>query len=162
MNTVKDHKMQEKISTLELSSILNISTRRVNQLTNDGIFKRIARGKYDHTDSIQRFIEYKIELEKNKYIGNDTTINEAIRRKTIAEAELKEIEVQKARDELVEKNKVVEFCTGIINVSKIKLLAIPAKITPLILNLGNPKKIRLIIDEEIRSALNELARLKKV
>jgi hypothetical protein len=54
------------------------------------------------------------------------------------------------------------MATGIISITKTRLLAIPTKTAPLIVGIDSIKKIKTIIEKEIRFVLDELSRLKEI
>ena len=45
-------------STAKLAGVLGVSTRRVQQLADDGVVKKVGHGKYDLAASIQGYIEF--------------------------------------------------------------------------------------------------------
>lgn len=154
--------MSELVTTKKLAAILGITPRRIQQLSGppDNVFRKISRGKFDLSDSIQKYISYQIELERRKYKKNDMDINEARRRKEIAEAELKEIELERQKGDLLPKNEVILTWQKILSVLRSRLLAMPAKLAPILMGLSTISEIKNELNIEIRNMLEELSNAK--
>ena len=87
----------------------------------------------------------------------DEGFEEARTRKTTAEADIKEMEVAQAAGSLIPVDEVVSAWTDILANLKAKLLAIPVKTAPLVLNEDNLRAIETLIENQIHEALHELS-----
>jgi len=166
----KKKKIQDiEITQLELAEILNLSIKRIYELSELDILDHSPRGKYNLKKSVQKYINYRIEYERNIWGDIDKEAKRARREKEIAEAELKRIDVQikeidldVLRGKLIPIDKVIEDDQKIISLVRTRILAISAKVAPLLIGLRSIKRIKTIIDPELHEALNELSRIKKV
>jgi hypothetical protein len=48
------------VTTKELSDILSLTQRRIQDLENEGVITKIGRNKWDLKECVQSYIEYKI------------------------------------------------------------------------------------------------------
>jgi hypothetical protein len=149
------------VSVSQFAKELGISRQRVYKLIEKGIITRRKDGK--------------IDLEKERKVWEDKrdTLLKPVREitkgytyyRTLSEkykSELAELEVRKARGELIEIQKVIEDGQKILMVFKTRMLAIPSKISPLLAGEKSAKKVHSIISNEINLTLNELSQLKEV
>ena len=89
-----------------ICQILDLTERRVCQLVTDGILpKNSERGRYELIPTVTAYIHWlrdrSLYGEAKAKSGNVVSLDEARRRKLIAEAELAELELQKERGEVV-------------------------------------------------------------
>ena len=89
-----------------ICEILDLTDRRVCQLGTDGIVpKKSERGRYELIPTVRAYIHWlrdrSLYSEAKARNGNIVSLDEARRRKLIAEAELAELELQKERGEVV-------------------------------------------------------------
>ena len=85
------------------------------------------------------------------------TLDEARTRKLTAEAELAEIELAKAKGDLVPTEMVIKAWIDVLSAMKAKLLAIPSKAAPVLAAEDNPGEVQKLLDSELEEALNELS-----
>ena len=50
---------QVTVSSTVLSNLFGITTRRIRQLENEGVIKKVARGKYNLQENIKSYITFK-------------------------------------------------------------------------------------------------------
>ena len=149
-----------EITRKQLAELLGLSTRRISQLAKAGIFKNVSRGKYDLKQVVQAYVDYRIEVEQKRNLGNeDISLTDAKKRREIIEAELKLLQLKEKRGELIEREKVVRIATEIVTNTKSRFLAMPSKIAPLLIGIKSIKKIKVILEKEIYNILNDLAKL---
>ncbi|MEK9918966.1 MAG: hypothetical protein VW496_06200 [Pelagibacteraceae bacterium] len=95
-----------------------------------------------------------------KHIGvpNVIDLNQERARKTAAEAELAEIELEQKRNSLVPVSDVIDAWLELIAACKSRMLSMPAKLAPVVAVEDNPAICKRIIEEQTLEALDELAR----
>lgn len=86
-----------------------------------------------------------------------SSYDEARTRKTEAEAEIAELTLEKLKGTLCETGDVVKAWENVLHACRAKLLAIPAKISPVVANEDDPAVIKDYIEGQIREALLELS-----
>lgn len=88
---------------------------------------------------------------------SDLDIDEAKRRKLAAEAALAEIDLARARGEVVEIEQVAEVIGEQFSALRARLMAMPSKVAPLVIGVGDLGEVREVIDDHVRDALAELS-----
>jgi|SRR3989304_660797 len=156
--SVKEKIQEIEFTTLELAELLDVTDRRIQQLAKSGILKPESRNTYSLKSNLLSYIEYQVSRERNY----DDVLKDAERRKAIAEAELKEIQLETTKGKLIEIERVIQDWQKVIGVFRTRVLLVSSKVAPLLLGLRSIKRIRGIVDEELNEALNELSRTEKL
>ena len=145
------------VNQKQLSQYLGISTRRIRQLREDGVFKKrdgTAAG-YSLEECIQEYIEYKVNAET----GRRTSIS-----KEEAQAEHEEVKKQisvlklrKLRRELHEASIVEYFLTDMLVRFRKHLMAIPPRLAMQVAGEEDIGVLTETIRKEMYKALEELS-----
>ena len=138
-----------------IAKLLKLSERRIQQLAKEGVIPKAERGKYDLIGSVQGYIDY-----LKAKVGGDFTAEEVLKNKNKllkAKAELAEIEKMKATSELIPQEEVKSSWLELVHKLKQKLLSIPNKVSPILVNIKNTNEIKLILQDKIYEALYEIA-----
>ena len=136
-----------------LSEILGISTRRVQQLVEDGILPAPDKqGAYDIPACVQSF--YYNEFTGGEDEELDGRYERA--RKAKAEADRIEFDLKVKQGQYIQADLVKNEIEKSIGNCRAKLLALPRKFTPQISVAQNPNEIEDILTNGITEALNEL------
>jgi len=138
-----------------ISKLLDLSPRRVQQLSKEGVIPKAERGRYELVPAVRGYIRYLKERSINPGV---VSFDEVRARKTAAEAELVEIELKERRGNLVAVDSVVATWMELIGACKSKMLSMPAKLAPVVAVEDNPAICKGIIEDQIIEALDELAR----
>lgn len=145
-----------EVNQKTLAAALGISSRQVRNLREQGMFE-FAPGtkKYDLTKCVNEYIEFKVKAE----VGGGTSI---IKEKEQAEherlkKEITKIKLRKLRTEIHEAADVEEFLNNMLLDFRNRLLSVPAKIAPQILNESDINIIINILTDEILETLDELS-----
>ena len=136
-----------------LSEILGISTRRVQQLVEDGILPAPDKqGAYDIPACVQSF--YYNEFTGGEDEELDGRYERA--RKAKAEADRIEFDLKIKQGQYLQADLVKNEIEKSIGNCRAKLLALPRKFTPQVSVAQNPNEIEAILTSGITEALNEL------
>ena len=136
-----------------LSEILGISTRRIQQLVEDGTLPAPDRqGAYDIPACVQSF--YYNEFTNGEDEELDGRYERA--RKAKAEADRIEYDLKIKQGLYLQADLVQNEIEKSIGNCRAKLLALPRKFTPQISVAQNPNEIEEILTNGITEALNEL------
>ena len=144
------------VNQKELAQCLGISSRRVRQLKEEGLFQTVSgeRG-YNLEKSIQEYVDYKINAET----GRRTSIS-----KEAIQAEHEEVKKQisilklrKLRRELHEAADVECYLSDMLIRFKNRLLALPSKMAMEVSGEKDVNRIIQIIQKDIMDAMEELA-----
>lgn len=140
------------VSTTDLCEILDLSPRRIQQLTKDNALVRISRGKYDLPESIRAFIEYstdKPDEELNK------TTEEALW--TRARRQKAELDLQIMKGELHRSDDVERVMNNMLSVFRTRVLAIPSKVSHRVVGETEIAVVKGIIKEAVIDCLAVLS-----
>ena len=143
-----------EITTQELSEILGLSSRRIQQLAKENAVVRVAHGKYDLPHSIQAYIEYikeqnktpeQIDLNQEK-----TLLTRANRMKAELELKIMQGELHRSED--------IEFVMNdMLSSFRAQMLVIPGKAAPKIIGETDIEVVKGILKSLIFEALQELS-----
>lgn len=138
-----------------VARFLDISERRVRQLRDEKIIVEVRPGLFDLIDTNHRYINYlrKRNPESEEIIDYNTERAKLVRAKRISEEYdlmLKENKLHSSEDiEAVMKDMLVNF--------KARLMAIPAKLAPVLCKKTERAEIFRLLKEQIDEALLELS-----
>lgn len=140
-----------------ISKLLDLSIRRVYQLSNDGVIPRAEKGRYELVPAVRGYIRYL----RDRAIGTDALPDEAARasraRLLKAQAEAQEMENAKVRGDLLPKDPVERAVTAVLGVVRNRILAIETKLPMRVMGCNSLQEIQAIVSEMNHEALSELA-----
>jgi phage terminase Nu1 subunit (DNA packaging protein) len=164
----------EALDARDTAELLGITKRQLQNLVELGLPKE-GHGKgsyYIWSKARDWYIAYKIAQSKPKSPLNGAakdvdpntevegeTFAHALCRKTIADADLKELELAKGRGEVVAVADVERSVSNVAVNLKDKLLGIPAKLTGILFGLKTKAQIRAALDTEMRQLCGELVNI---
>ena len=141
-----------------IARALNLSEKRVKQLTDDGIIMQSTPGNYELYPTMQRYIAYLQSLTADDDKTSDYNVEKA--RLTRAKREAAEQALQLTRNELHRAADVEFIMTNMLIAFKAKLETLPHKILPNIISVppGRDKADYLaeILKTAVDGALDEL------
>lgn len=140
------------VTTKEMSEILNLSPRRIQQLTKEGALVRVAHGKYDLPSSIQAYIEYLNDTPEEEL---DKTREEALW--TRARRKKAELELQIMRGEVHRSEDVEAVMNDMLASFRAQMLVIPGKVAPQLVAMTDAEVIKNTVKSYIYEALQELS-----
>lgn len=142
-----------------IAKALNLTTRRVHQLKAEGL-PTVGRGQYELGPCMAWYIRYlQNALEKRGPNINPDTPDLLAEKTRLAREQGDKLAIENAisRGELVYADDVVNTWADHISSAKAKLLAMPTKLAPQLVNQSNANVIAGRISEEVDNALVELA-----
>lgn len=155
----KDFVVKAKaVTTAEISEMLGVSVRRIQQLAKDDALVKLGHGKFDLTKSIKRYVDYLVET-RAPMEEDEEKLNPAVERALWTREKRKktELEVKIIKGEL-HRSKDVERITGDMLASfRARLLNLPDKVAPLLIAKTDLQDINDTVRLAVYEALNELA-----
>jgi hypothetical protein len=140
-----------------IAKLLDLSIRRVYQLTNEGVIPKAEKGRYELVPAVQGYIRYL----RDRAIGADALPDESARasraRLLKAQAEAQEMENAKVRGELLPRDPLEQAIGAAFGVVRNRILAIDKKLPMRVLGCNSLPEIQAISSEMHNEALNELA-----
>jgi phage terminase Nu1 subunit (DNA packaging protein) len=151
------------LDTTQLAKLLMITPRHVRRLTADGVLARARdedgtelQGRFELVKNVQAFIKY--WQEKAKYDdASDSRYAQLRNQRMAAEAEMAETKLKELRGEFLRTADVEFMMTNLITATKQHLLAIPSRVSRLLVGCTSFQKIFDTISGEIRAALTEMS-----
>lgn len=141
-----------KLKTAELALLLGLTTRRVNQLAEEGLLVRSGHGEFDGPGSIQAYVAHAANRGKDKEAALDAERETARLRKE--QADTQELKNAKLRKELLPVEEVSRVWSEQVSSIRSGLLAVVSRVRQRV-SLSNEDA--LVLDEEIRDAMTKLA-----
>ena len=146
-----------EVSGHKLGKISGADPRRISDKLKKGELKRNKNGLYDLEESMKA-LGIPIEtMEILKDSSGPININEMRAIKERETAYLKRLERGVAEGSLVEIDEVLKKLTPLFTGTKVRMLALPAKLAPVMANESNSSVCKAIIEGEVRVILAELA-----
>jgi hypothetical protein len=148
------------VSAGVLSKIIGVSDRRIRQLADEGILTKVSSGRYNLQECLHSYIlnlrvandaAKSPELEDKLDYGLEKAMHERVKRHIteLHYALMKGI-VHKSEDvEAVMTNMLTNFKTKIMN--------LPSKLTPMLVNRADKKYVLDLLSYEFREVLEELS-----
>ena len=154
--------MEKKLwTTKEIAEVLGITTKHVQRLEQQGVFKKAQFGKYVLPDTVKRYVEYQVELEKKRHEKKAEKENDPRHRIQLADARRKELELGRLEGTLVDKNEVIALWQSILAITRNRYLSL-INLAPRLRNMRSVKNIKALLNSEIRKILDELASARNI
>ncbi|MEN8702486.1 hypothetical protein [Bacillus infantis] len=141
------------VSTKKISEILGVTTRRIQQLTDEGALVRMARGQYDLPASIKKYIEYQIDK-----VAPDEELDNGVETAlwTKARREKTELEVKIIKGELHRSQDVKRVMNDMLMAFRQRTLSMPTKLAPQLVMIEDLAVIKDTLKLGVIELLNEL------
>ena len=146
-----------EVSGHKLGQLSGVDPRRISEKLKKGELKRNKNGLYDLEESMKSLgipIET-MEILKEK--SGPINIQEMRAIKERETAYLKRLERGLAEGSLVEIDDILKRLTPLFTGTKVRMLALPSKLAPVLANESNSSVVKAIIEGEVRVVLAELA-----
>lgn len=147
------------VSSSVLADLFGLTERRVRQLAEEGIIAKVKRGRYDLSTSVRSYI---IHLKTNNDLKEDKIKKEididtenALLIK--AKREKAELELAAMRGDMHFSSDVERVMNDMLSNFRAKLLSMPTKIAPFLMNMNQIGGIQDVIRSNILEVLNELS-----
>lgn len=157
-------KKSEKISTstlvsvAELAAVLGLSSKRIYQLSEDGIISSAQRGRYPLADSVQRHIAY---LGRDAITEDEAKLDKV---KRTAEAQLKaskakiaKLEAQELEGKMHRSEDVAAMTEDLIFEIRGALIALPGRLAVDVAACGSAAEAADVVRREVNLVMGELA-----
>jgi len=139
-----------------IAKLLDLSERRVQQLSREGVIPKATRGQYDLIGSVRGYVRYLRDQAAKAQAGAPDYASERARFLR-ARADLAEMEAEQKRGSLLAAEDVETAWIAVLARLRTRLLALPDRLAPLVHAETSPAGVRDVIRGAIREALEELA-----
>jgi phage terminase Nu1 subunit (DNA packaging protein) len=144
--------MAKPVPVAAIAQLLNLTERRIQQLVKDNILPRPVKGYYEPVHCVHAYIEY---LKKQISGSGEISLTDERTRLTKYQADLAEIELQKARGEMIPSKRAMSAWGGVVQNVRQKLLVIPSRLAPVLTGIKSIPQMKEKLEESIYEVLNE-------
>ena len=139
-----------------IAKLLDLTPRRVQQLSAEGVIPKAERGRYELVPAIQGYIRYLKERSiKADTSGDDYNAHRT--RLTKARADLAEMEKEQIREQLIPAGDVERAWIDVSQNMRQKLLAFPQRVAPEVYAAEKLIEVKSILKDNIYDALKEIS-----
>lgn len=148
------------VSSTVLANLFGVSTRRIRQFENEGIIKKVARGKYSLQENIKSYITY---IQATSNLKNDEKTDEEVNydvEHALLEKRKREkieLELAEMRGEMHKSEDVERVMNDMLSNFRSKLLALPSRLAPQLVTLTTISDFQDILQREVLDILHELS-----
>lgn len=149
----------------ELAEVFDVTIVTVDSWIRKGCpYEEAGKNGKSWRFSLKKVVAWRVtELTKDATSDGDDkpigTAAGALTRKTLAEAELKELELAELKGEIIRVEDVMLANDRMISDCKKRLLSIPTKLAPLVISCKTIPQVKELIEGQIHEALNELSNI---
>ena len=151
---------QVTVSSTVLANLFSITTRRIRQLENEGIIKKVVRGKYSLQENIKSYITFiktSADLKENKTEEGKVDYEEEHALLERRKREQIELKLAAMRGTMHYSEDVERVMRDMLSNFKSKVLALPSRAAPSLITLNNIADIQEVLQSEILDVLGELS-----
>jgi hypothetical protein len=146
---------QKYFSATHTAAYLSISLQHLSLLVRQGVIKKDDDG-YDLKECFRAYLQFKIKEQKERYQGELKKKDDPQYRIQQYNAELKQIELEKVRGNVVDADQVLQSLSQIIIRTRNAFMELK-KLAPRLKGMTSIKNISDLLDKEIRRVLKELS-----
>ncbi|CUH65079.1 hypothetical protein TL5118_01134 [Thalassovita autumnalis] len=139
-----------------ISRLLDLSERRVQQLSREGVIPKAERGQYDLIGSVRGYVRYLRDQAVKAQAGAPDYAAERARF-IRARANLAEMEAEEKRHSLIAADQIEAAWIAVLALLRTRLLALPDRLAPQAFDQPTVGDTRTLIRTAIREVLDDLA-----
>ncbi len=139
-----------------IAKLLDLTERRVNQLTAEGVIPKVAFGRYQIVPVVQGYIRY---LRRRAINGDPGSADEFGTSRTAlvkARARMATVEADQFEGQLLRRTDVEKTWIAILTNVRTRLLAIPATTAQSIVHLTTPAQVAGLLTDAVTEALDDI------
>lgn len=139
-----------------IARLLDLSERRVQQLSREGVIPKAERGNYDLIGAVRGYVRYLRDMVQ-KSQGGVADLPAERARLVKAKADLAELEARQRYGELAPVSETALAWAAVAARLRARLVVLPDKLAPLVADAGSPAAVRKLLRTAIFDALAEIA-----
>jgi len=139
-----------------IAKLLDLSERRVQQLSREGVIPKAERGQYDLIGSVRGYVGYLRDQAAKAQAGAPDYAAERARF-IRARADLAEMEAEEKRRSLIAAEQIEAAWIAVLALLRTRLLALPDRLAPQAYEQSTVGDTRNLIRAAIREVLDDLA-----
>jgi len=139
-----------------IAKLLDLSERRIQQLSREGVIPKATRGQYDLIGSVRGYVRYLRDQAVSAQAGApDYAVERA--RFIRARADLAEMEAQQRRGSLIAADDAEVAWIAVLALLRTRLLSLPDRLAPLVHEQDSLGGTRNLLRATLREVLEDLA-----
>lgn len=139
-----------------IARLLDLSERRIQQLSREGVIPKAERGQYDLIGSVRGYVRYLRDQALRAQAGAPDYAAERARF-IRARADLAEMEAEEKRRSLIAADEIEAAWIAVLALLRTRLLALPDRLAPHAFDQPTVGDTRNLIRTAIREVLDDLA-----
>ncbi|MGP6089758.1 terminase small subunit, Nu1 [Antarctobacter jejuensis] len=139
-----------------IAKLLDLSERRVQQLSREGVIPKATRGQYDLIGSVRGYVQYLRDQALKAQAGAPDYASERARF-IRARADLAEMEAEEKRGSVIAAEYVEGAWIAVLTLLRTRILALPDRLAPQLHSEASPAGVRDALRSALREVLEELA-----
>lgn len=139
-----------------IAKLLDLSERRVQQLSREGVIPKATRGQYDLIGSVRGYVQYLRDQALKAQAGAPDYAAERARF-IRARADLAEMEAEEKRGSVIAAEDVATAWIAVLALLRTRILALPDRLAPQLHSEASPAGVRDALRSALREVLEELA-----
>ncbi|NOX74090.1 MAG: terminase small subunit, Nu1 [Alphaproteobacteria bacterium] len=139
-----------------IAKLLDLSERRVQQLSREGVIPKATRGQYDLIGSVRGYVRYLRDQAVSAQAGAPDYAAERARY-IRARADLVEMEASQRRGALIAADDIETAWIKVLALLHTRVLSLPDRLAPQIHAEGSLAETRNLLSVNLREALEDLA-----
>lgn len=150
------------VSSTVLANLFGLTPRRIRQLENEGVIKKVARGKYSLQENIKSYITFiktTVNLKENTITSEEIKINYDEEHALLEKRKREKIELELAamRGTMHFSEDVERVMNDMLSNFRAKVLALPSRVAPRLIGIDTIADIQEILQIESLEVLQELS-----
>lgn len=143
------------VTAAVMAKLFGLSSRRIRQLSEEGIIPKLPNGSYQLVDTVRAYILYLKTAQQQEKIAVDYEREKAYHEK--AKREKAELILGEMKGELHDSKTVERVMGDMLSSLRSKLLSIPSKLAPFLVNMEQIPEIQEKLEHSIYETLEELS-----
>ena len=139
-----------------IAKLLDLSERRVQQLSREGVIPKATRGQYDLIGSVRGYVHYLRDQAVSAQAGAPDYAAERARY-IRARADLADMEAAQRRGALIAVEDIEVAWIKVLALLRTRILAVPDRLAPEVYAAGSLADARNLLGKSLRAALEDLA-----
>ena len=139
-----------------IAKLLDLSERRVQQLSREGVIPKGTRGQYDLIGSVRGYVHYLRDQAVSAQAGAPDYAAERARY-IRARADLAEMEAQQRRGALIAAEDIEIAWIKVLALLRTRILALPDRLAPQVHIVTSLAETRNLLSASLREVLEDLA-----
>lgn len=146
------------VSTSVIAKMFGLTDRRVRQLVEEGVLKRVGHGRFNLIDTVNQYVTF-LRLQGEE--AGEQEVSEALEYEKWlhekAKREKAEIELAHIKNEMHKSVDVERVMNHMLASFRAKLMSMPSKLALTLVDRESPDFIESVLEKNVHEVLTELA-----